>query len=533
MTQIVPNVPRRLHRSGPRQDGSSVEPKELVGFSEEQLRFLAESLPQIAWTGLPDGRIDFMNSRWFEYTGLTPEETYNEQVTAVHPADYDRYKQSWDDAVKKQQPYEVEYRFRRGSDGAYRWHLGRALPVRDMQGRVIKWFGTCTDIHAQKASEEEVRRQNEQLEAMIEERTVHLRREIEQRRKTEQQDLEHLMLLQRMINMLPMAALAVDSAGLVLHLNRQFRAFFGSRVVFEAPGGSAAELLRLAAESVPSPAWETLLLRISGTEPFASELPLYDGRTLAVDYIPGKRDGSYLLLLRDVTQEKRADAVKSEFMSLASHQLRSPLTSIRWALGRFARTLRDRLLPEEQELLNKARMSAAAMAQTIRTMLSVSRVESGMHPTTPSSLPLGSFLRSIHGNFAEAAKARGIDLSVDCPTGILLYTDPLVLREILENLLTNAIKYTPSGGSVQLCASAHGQTVQIEVRDSGVGIPEHQQEKIFTKFFRADNILHVDTEGTGLGLYLVSRLMDMLGGIITFESKAGQGTVFTLSFPVA
>jgi hypothetical protein len=119
--------------------------------SEERFRFLAESIPQIVWTGRPDGWLDYYNQRWFDYTGMTLEETQGWGWGPVlHPDDLQMCIDRWTLAVETGEPYEIEYRFKRVTDGEYRWHLGRALPLHDRNGQIVKWFGTCTDIHDQK-----------------------------------------------------------------------------------------------------------------------------------------------------------------------------------------------------------------------------------------------------------------------------------------------------------------------------------------------------------------------------------------------
>ncbi len=506
----------------------------LAGFSEQQLRFLSETVPQIAWTALPDGSMDYMNSRWFEYTGLTEKETYEELNAAVHPDDLKLYRKKWAHSVATLEPYRVEYRFRRASDWSYRWHLGLAIPIIDKNGKVIRWFGTCTDIHAQKEAEEKMRVLNEKLESIVKERTAHLQQEIERRRATEQQYVEQLVLLERMIDTLPMAAAAVSSTDRILHVNESFRALFGLTVTdisLEEISGSF--LLREAMDQFSGAGWKHLFESMRKSVSFGHEVESKDGRSFFLEYVPSNADvGGYLLLMRDITQEKREDSVQSEFMSLASHQLRTPLTSIRWALGRFSRSMSDRLIPEETRLLAIMRENAGAMADTIRTMLSISRVEAGKQPMTPSTFSLQKFLSLFEESFRDAVRAKDITFTVDCPKDLFLVSDRFVLREIIENLLTNAIKYTPPHGKVFLRAWSKDDAVFVEVEDTGVGIPEYQQEKIFTKFFRADNILLMDMQGTGLGLYLVSKLADVLQGTISFVSKTDEGTRFTLTLPL-
>ncbi len=133
-----------------------------------RFRALADAMPQIVWTANPDGRLDYYNQRWFDYTGLTLAQTEGWGWQPVlHPDDVQRCVERWSAAVASGEPYEIEYRFRRGADGAYRWHLGRALPVHDALGQIVKWFGTCTDIDDQKRLADELRASRDQLRALF------------------------------------------------------------------------------------------------------------------------------------------------------------------------------------------------------------------------------------------------------------------------------------------------------------------------------------------------------------------------------
>jgi len=137
-------------------------------YDEAHFQLLAEAIPQIVWTARPDGWLDYYNGRWYEYTGMTLAQTQGWGWQPVlHPDDVRRCLDYWQEAVTTGQPYEVEYRFKRASDGCYRWHLGRALPVRDSSGHIVKWFGTCTDIDDQKQATEALRARATASEAQM------------------------------------------------------------------------------------------------------------------------------------------------------------------------------------------------------------------------------------------------------------------------------------------------------------------------------------------------------------------------------
>lgn len=507
--------------------------------SDQNFRFLAEALPLIIWTAAADGTVDYMNSRWFEYTGLTAEETYSGTGTAVHPEELELYHKRWADAVRKRQPYEMEYRFRRKSDGMYRWHLGRGLPVKDEKGRVLKWFGTCTDIHDHKLAEAEVRKLNEQLEQKVQSRTRALEREIQERREIEKKDRANLELLKIIINTLPMAAAAADRDYAVLHANEAFSAIVTpEQDVENLIGRSCITLLRKAkAKFSDSSQFEAMIAQLESGKaaPFHRELLTREGRTFSFDYVPIATDNfphAHLLLYRDISQEKRINNAKTEFMSLASHQLRTPLTAVRWALSRLSKRLAGTADGVEQQLLMRAKNEIGNMSATITTMLAISRVEAGMLSLNRAPCHMAVFLETIRFKFLEACVAKKLTLTLRCPADLIIETDQQMLREIVENIVTNAIKYTPPGGGISIRAVRKNGSMELSVSDTGYGIPKDQQHRIFTKFFRAENAISVDTEGTGLGLYLVSQLVGLLRGSISFTSQLQKGTTFVVQLPL-
>lgn len=143
--------------------------------SEDRFRLLIEAMPQIVWTARPDGFLDYYNQRWIDYTGMSVEQTRGfGWQPVVHPDDLQRCLDVWAHSVQSGENYEIEYRFKRASDGAYRWHLGRALPLRDQAGNIVKWFGTGTDIHDQKEAQQALQRSHHEQEQLVGERTREL-----------------------------------------------------------------------------------------------------------------------------------------------------------------------------------------------------------------------------------------------------------------------------------------------------------------------------------------------------------------------
>ncbi|MEI8229744.1 MAG: ATP-binding protein [Candidatus Peregrinibacteria bacterium] len=233
---------------------------------------------------------------------------------------------------------------------------------------------------------------------------------------------------------------------------------------------------------------------------------------------------------RNISERKRADRAKTEYISLASHQLRTPLTEIRWALS----NLKQGSLPQEQRMIVEAAHQAAGhMAETIKAMLTISHMETGELKPEPTDAVLQSVFNDILHLYDTMRQEKALKLTVDCPESIRMHADAQLLKEILSNLVTNAYKYTPAGGSVRIAVRKDAEHVTIEIADTGCGIPQSDQRRVSEKFFRASNVLHQEQEGSGIGLHMTYALTKLLGGTISFVSQEGKGTTFSLSFPAS
>jgi len=499
---------------------------------------ISESIPQIVWTAEPSGKIDYFNKRWFEYTGLTVDETYTDSKTAIHPEDQERYRQFWADSLSTGKEYSIEYRFRRASDAMYRWHLGRGTPYYNEEGQILKWFGTCTDIHDQKEHTELIRRLNEDLEDKVRVRTNQLIQQMDEMRLVKERDKANFERLQSVMNSMLLGTIIADEHLRIVNINLQFCKMFDlAQLPHELTGCHMEELFAVTAPKIVEREKNFSQLRRTLQEQIAvqnQEIQLIDGRVLSRLYVPVYVDQElrgHLLMYRDISHERRIDATKSEFMSLASHQLRTPLTAIRWIFGKLARLSADRFSDDEQKLLQEGKHAAKRMANTIDTMLTIARIEAGQMPLHLTEIDICSMFQELSELYKEDLKNKNIELRLNCPDAIMFKTDIGLLREVLRNLVSNAIKYTPQNGTIILTGNMNHGAIEISIRDTGYGIPSEQQKRIFTKFFRGSNVVGLDTEGSGLGLYLVHLLMGTLSGTVSFSSLQQQGTTFTLLFP--
>lgn len=357
---------------------------------ERSLLHVLDSMPQLVWSTRPDGYHDFYNRRWYEYTGATPEETQGAGWNdPLHPDDQERAWRRWAESLETGQDYEIEYRFR-GADGEYRWFLGRAVPLRDESGRIVRWVGTCTDIEDQKR--------------------------LEQHR--------------------------------------------------------AAVLAQAEANS----------------------------------------------------------RMKDEFLATISHELRTPLTAI---LG-WAKMLRMRpeLAPKAIEVIDR---NAEAQAKLIDEILETSRIVTGRLQLSPDRVDLNAVVQSTVEAIRPSADVKGVRLEVALGQGLArIVCDPDRIRQVVLNLLVNAVKFTPADGLVSIRIVGTGTELVLVVSDNGQGIPPEFLPFVFDRFRQADASITRRHGGLGLGLAIVKRLVELHGGAVTAASDGdGRGSTFEVRLPVA
>ncbi len=239
-----------------------------------------------------------------------------------------------------------------------------------------------------------------------------------------------------------------------------------------------------------------------------------------------------IVLFQDVTEDRQIDYMKSEFITLASHQLRTPLSAVRWNLELF-NAEGISLTDDQRAFLMEIDASSKRMAAVLDELLHAARLEEENYAASRQDVAVLPLVRGAADAFASAADQAGITLKTELPEApVTLSTDPTLLQIILQNLLGNAIKYSRRGGEVMVRVARRDDRLQISVQDQGMGIPVAEQGRVFQKFFRARNVRKEDTDGTGLGLYISKRSLESLGGSIGFQSQEGKGSTFIVSLPL-
>jgi len=233
----------------------------------------------------------------------------------------------------------------------------------------------------------------------------------------------------------------------------------------------------------------------------------------------------------DLTREKVMDRMKSDFISIVAHQLRTPLSAVKWAVGMVMDGDAGKVNIEQANFLRKGYESNQRMISLVNDMLNVSRIEEGRFGFAFAKMSFQEVLNDVVASVEGLLATKHLKIAVDKPEKLPeLYLDKEKMGLALQNILDNAIKYTPDYGDIKIVIKLIPDFMEIRVKDSGVGIPDADKNRIFSKFFRSANVVKMETEGSGLGLFIVKNIIEKHGGKITLSSVEGQGTevVFTL-----
>ncbi len=236
---------------------------------------------------------------------------------------------------------------------------------------------------------------------------------------------------------------------------------------------------------------------------------------------------------RDISKEKQIDRAKSEFVSLASHQLRTPLSTINWYTEILLAEDAGKLNDEQKDYLKEVYKGNQRMVDLVNALLNVSRIELGTLAVEPEETDLIDLAESVLNEIKPQVSKRKQKIVKNFGKNIpKIVLDLKLMRIVFQNYISNAIKYTPEKGQIELTMKKQKNKVLISVKDNGIGIPKRQQEKIFQKLFRADNVRERETDGTGLGLYIVKSVVEQFGGKVWFESVENKGTTFYATIPL-
>lgn len=232
---------------------------------------------------------------------------------------------------------------------------------------------------------------------------------------------------------------------------------------------------------------------------------------------------------------QEVDGVKSEFVSVAAHQLRTPLTGIKWSYTTLLEKDTGPLNKVQEEIVKKGLETIDYTISVINDLLNTARLEEGKTEFNSTVQAIGPVIDEIIKQHQPTIEEKKIDLDIDVPlsSSFSFKFDRERLSIVFDNILANAVKYTPPGGKISLKSFRREKDVQFKITDTGIGIPKKDIDKIFSKFYRSKNAVGFETSGSGLGLYVAKTIVEKHGGTITLESEENQGTTFTITLPIS
>jgi len=334
------------------------------------------------------------------------------------------------------------------------------------------------------------------------------------------------------------ALVVTNHTGDIILVNKVFRDLVGWKIT-EAIGKKLPAIVKITTEKGELIPEERYLGRVltKGEKFYASQADsLYlltkDKRRFpaSISITPiayGKKILGAVEVFHDITREKEIDRAKSELISLASHQLRTPLSTIKWYTEMLLEGDVGKLQVKQDDYLQKIYQGNQRMIDLVNALLNVSRIELGTLKSAPEPVKIVEIAQSVLGELKPQITAKKLEITESYAEKIpIIKVDPRLTRIIFQNLLANAVKFTPPKGKIHLEISKEKSGLLIGVSDTGCGIPASQQGKVFTKLFRADNAIAKETEGAGLGLYIVKSIVEHARGKIWFKSTENKGTTF-------
>jgi PAS domain S-box-containing protein len=466
----------------------------------------------------------YTSERWgdlYGYTKETAPQTLDEWLALVHPEDREAMAQLTTHAIATNiRMYKNEYRLRTGS-GEYVYVRDHGTVRTDEGNRML--IGSTHDETPIRTAEEILKRRTDELRRA----NTQIREEMRNTRKFHQA-----------VESANDAIAITNPEGHIVYANAAWYVLIGMNKE-TAP----KEFFTVFEEHTESITMRHLKKALNDATPFVSDdmksvRPDHKNETYTAEMSvsPIMEDGRaifFVVIAEDITKRKEIDRAKTEFVSLASHQLRTPLSAIRWYSEMLMKEMGGSLTETQKSYLQEVYGANLRMIELVNALLNVSRIDMGTVQSDPEKLALEPIVKSVLGELYPRIMEKKLTVKEEYAADIPdTWFDPKQMRMIFQNLLSNAVKYTPGGGSIGVIIRTEGENLFFSISDSGIGIPKEQQPQIFNKLFRADNAREVDTTGTGLGLYIIKSIIEKAHGSLRFESQQGTGTTFYGILPI-
>lgn len=513
----------------------------VIAKEKEEEQIIFDSVPALVFYKNTENRFIRVNKAFADVMKMPKEKLEGKSCFDLYPKKQaDAFLKDDLEIIASGKPKRNIVESMKSPDGTL-WVKTDKIPYKDKTGKIIGIIGFTLDITKEKEAEEKVRVQTQELENankasrnMLEDLNIEKLKADTDRAKDE-----------AILASIGDGIIAVNSGRRIIIINRMAEKLFG-RKADEVIGKFYEDVISLEDEKGNSVAFKE--------RPLTKTLSSFTTTTTTNLYLVSKNKVKFPVAItmspvvldkkiigavevfRDITKEQEIDKAKTEFVSLASHQLRTPLTTISWYTEMILKGDVGKVVPSQKKYLEKIYAGNHRMIELVNTLLDASRIEMGTFMIRLELINIVELTQSVADELNLEINQKKITFTSVFGTDIpLMQTDPKLLHMVVQNILSNAIEYTPEKGKIELSLALDNKnkTVLLKIVDTGYGIPKNQQDKIFTKLFRADNVREKDTDGTGLGLAIVKSIVENLGGKVWFESEENRGTTFYVSLPLS
>lgn len=441
----------------------------------------------------------------------------------IHPDDVEGVKRSMQYQIERRTPeHSIEYRIQR-ENSEYVWVEDHGKVVVDDTGKPTHLAGTTQDIGNIKRVQE-----------VLESRT----NELEEAKNKIEEEVQNVRKFKKVVDSSTEAVSITTPDGAIIYVNTAWsdlnlyseeEALGRNSRMLRSPD-TKAELFVGMWEKISSGVTfhtEDIINKRKDGSVYQAALSIYPIRE-------GTQTLFYVSICQDISFRKEVDRAKTEFVSLASHQLRTPLSAIRWYSEMLLSKYVGDLNEKQRQYVKEIYSGNLRMVELVNALLNVSRLELGTFAIEPEPVNLVETCESVLSELTPQMHEKEQTVERFFASAPKIYNaDPKLIRIVFQNFLSNSVKYTPAKGHIVVEISQREDDLYIRVSDNGYGIPKAQHAKIFEKLFRADNVRQKDTEGTGLGMYIVKAIIENSGGRIWFDSEENQGTTFHVILPMS
>jgi len=530
--------------------------EEALRQSERLYRAIGESIDYGVWMCAPDGRNTYASDSFLKLVGMTQQQCSDfGWGDVLHPDDAARTIAAWKECVRTGGSWDIEHRYR-GVDGQWHAILARGVPVRDEQGQITCWAGINLDISALKRAEEALRRSHDELETRVEGRTVELSAASAYHRSLIEASLDPLVTIapEGTITDVNHATEQVTGRPRQELIGTDFSDYFtdrerarqGYQQAFREGSVQDYELqIRHVDGHITPVLYNASVYRRNGGEiagVFAAARDI-TGRKRAEEEVLRLNEDLERRVAERTAQLERAAAelekrnrevervnrMKTDFLGRSSHELRTPLNAILGYSQLLGEQSAGPLQAPYPRFVANIQEGARHLLDIVNDLLDISRIEAGRIDLNREVFRAAEALEEVLSVIGPLAKIKHIAIDNQVPAGMSIRADRTRFKQVLYNLLSNAVKFTPENGRVWIADASQEDAAAFCVGDTGIGIPVSDLESIFDEFHQVGGPAGDGREGTGLGLTITRRLVELHGGAIVVESTVGRGSRFTVT----